>query len=35
MAKLMVEAEYMQRKKSLEFENLRIQLAEEVAKEKT
>ena len=35
MAELMAEAEYMQRKKSLEFENLRIQLAEEVAKEKT
>ena len=30
----MAEAEYMERKKSLEFENLRIQLAEEVTKAK-
>ena len=34
IADLMAEAEYMERKKSLEFENLRIQLAEEVAKAK-
>ena len=30
----MAEAEYMDKKKSLEFENLRIQLAAEVAKSK-
>ena len=34
MAELMAEAEYMEKKKSLEFENLRIQLAAEVAKSK-
>ena len=34
MAELMAEAEYMEKKKSLEFENLRIQLAGEVAKAK-
>ena len=35
MAELMAEAEYMDKKKSLEFENLRMQLAAEVAKSKT
>ena len=34
MAELMAEAEYMQNKKSLKFENLRIHLAAEVAKSK-
>ena len=34
MTELMAEAEYMEKKKSLEFENLRIQLAAEVAKSK-
>ena len=34
MAELMAEAECMEKKKSLEFENLRIQLATEVAKSK-
>ena len=35
MAELMAEVEYIERKKSLEFKNLRIQLAEEVAKAKS
>ena len=34
MAELIAEAEYMEKKKSLEFENLRIQLAAEVSKSK-
>ena len=34
MAELIAEAEYMEKRKSLEFENLRIQLAAEVAKSK-
>ena len=32
MAELMTEAEYMEKKQSLEFESLRIQLAVDVAK---
>ena len=34
MAELMAEAEYMEKTPSLEFENLRIQLAAEVVKPK-
>ena len=34
MAELMTEAQYMEKKKSLKFENLRIQLAVEFAKSK-
>ena len=34
MVELMTEAEYMEKKQSLEFENLRIQLAAEFAKSK-